>query len=68
MVLAAVKEAARRLLEMREKEGLALAADLSRRVGILEERIEDQAWPGIYPPFTGRSSPASSKELTDGWR
>jgi len=67
LVLAAVKEAARRLLEMREKEGLALAADLSRRVGILEERIEEiQAVAGDLPAVYREKLTGKLKELTDG--
>lgn len=41
LVLTAVKEAVGRLLEMREKEGAALSSDLTRRIRMLQERIEE---------------------------
>lgn len=67
LVLTAVKEAARRLLEMREKEGAALAADLDRRIGILAERIaEIQAVAGDLPALYREKLTGKLKELTDG--
>src|SRR5690606_4015824 len=48
-------------------EGLALAADLSRRVGILEERIEEiQAVAGDLPAVYREKLTGKLKELTDG--
>ena len=67
LVLATVKEAARRLLEMREKEGKALASDLSRRIGILEERIEEiQTVAGDLPTVYREKLTNKIKELANG--
>ncbi|NLY89783.1 MAG: YicC family protein [Firmicutes bacterium] len=67
LVLTAIKEAARRLLEMREKEGTALASDLSRRIRILQERIEEiRAVAGNLPAVYREKLTGRLKELADG--
>ncbi len=71
LVLTAVKEAARRLLAMREKEGAALASDLAHRVQILQERIDEvQAVAGDLPALyreklTGRLQELANEAVID---
>lgn len=53
MVLSGVKEAARQLREMREREGAAIAADLERRIQSLQGQIGEiekiaPELPGVY--------------------
>jgi len=52
-VILSVKEAARRLLEMREREGVTIAGDLRRRIQFLQEQIDGiekiaPELPGVY--------------------
>ena len=67
LVLTAVREAARRLLEMREQEGTALAADLNSRVEILQERIEEiQRVAGDLPALYREKLAGRLQELANG--
>lgn len=67
LVLTAVKEAARRLLAMREKEGAALASDLAHRVQILQERIDEvQAVAGDLPALYREKLTGRLQELANG--